>query len=103
MNFIITLTFEKMQQGAKAGKQDSGNLAETDVLDSRVHMKHMMISILTTGYFEFRGQESMLTTIFCPLSISPCLVSIRILGTFLSAATKRCLVAFNIKSKIKES
>lgn len=47
---------------------------------------------LTTGYFECWGQESMLTTILCPSTVSAWRVSITILGILLSAAMNRCRV-----------
>lgn len=43
----------------------------------------------TIGYLEFRGQASIATIIRWLFNFSACLVSIRILGIFLSAGTNR--------------
>jgi hypothetical protein len=75
-------------------KQNKCNLHGTrkyNTLDNLFSMCKVKVKgvlyLLTSGYLELRGQESMVTIILWLLKTSACRVSILTFGTFLSAGT----------------
>jgi hypothetical protein len=68
-------------------RPDKGGLKKNNILDRQFFNAMQSLYLLTSGYLELRGHESMVTTILWLLKVSACRVSILTFGIFFSAGT----------------